>query len=288
VPNPKPLAVRLRRARPLLGTLVDIGIEADDSETAQLALAAAFAEIATVHRLMSFHEPESDLARLNRARPGEPVGVDPRTAEVLRHADAFRLASGGAFDCAVADTLVASGRLPAMPATQGADAEGPAGDRVLVERGRARLDLGGIAKGYAVDRAIAALVERGVRAALVNAGGDLRHIGDDSVAIRLRDPADPSRLVAAIDIRNAALASSASSGLATAAPTGNDLGSALVDPRCGRTLGAGAGVSIRAPQCMIADALAKVVLVTGDLHHPLLRVDHAEVVLYRAASAQPA
>ncbi len=86
---------------------------------------------------------------------------------------------------------------------------------MLVERGTAHLDLGGIAKGYAVDRAIALLVERGVRSALVNAGGDLRHVGSESVTIRLRDPADPARLVAAIDIRDAALASSASSGLST-------------------------------------------------------------------------
>lgn len=287
MPNVEPLVVRLRRARPLLGTLVDIGIEAMDQVTAQQALAAAFAEIATVHRLMSFHEADSDLARLNRARPGEPVAVDIRTAEVLRQAEALRVASSGSFDCAVAQTLIASGHLPALPATHDGDAEEPLEEQVMVERGAARLDLGGIAKGYAVDRAIALLVEHGARSALVNAGGDLRHVGGESVTIRLRDPADPSRLVAAIDICNAALASSASSGLSTAGSL-TARGSALIDPRCGQRLLGGAGVSIRAPQCMIADALAKIVLVTGDIHHPLLRTHDADVVLYRAATAASA
>ncbi len=117
MPNVAPPVVRLRRARPLLGTLVDIGIEASNATTARQALAAAFAEIATVHRLMSFHEAGSDLARLNRARPGERVAVDIRTAEVLRQAEALRVASGGAFDCAVAQTLIASGHLTVLTRT---------------------------------------------------------------------------------------------------------------------------------------------------------------------------
>ena len=64
---------------------------------------------------MSFHEAGSDLARLNRARPGDRVSVDARTAQVLRCAEALRIESAGAFDCAVADALIAAGLLPSLP-----------------------------------------------------------------------------------------------------------------------------------------------------------------------------
>jgi thiamine biosynthesis lipoprotein len=282
---------RLRRARPLLGTLVDIRVEAGAAARAQEAIAAAFAEIAIVHRLMSFHEAGSDLARLNRARPGEHVCVDARTAEVLQCAESLRLESTGAFDCAVADSLVGRGRLPSMPATDASDVEarGPAGSaQVVVRRGAARLDLGGIAKGYAVDRAIGVLLGFGIEWALVNAGGDLRHIGTEAAEIKLRDPADPSRLVATVSVRDMALASSASNGLSPTADAGDERGSTLIDPRCGRPLAAAVGASVIAPRCMMADALTKVVLVTGDTRHAMLEAHGASVVLYRCASPTPA
>jgi FAD:protein FMN transferase len=278
----------LRRARPLLGTLVDIRVEACDAGFAQRAMAAAFAEIGTVHRLMSFHEADSDLARLNRARPGDRVSVDARTAQVLRCAEALRIESAGAFDCAVADVLIAARLLPSMPEAEDDASETSAAGRVVVTRGAARLDLGGIAKGYAVDRAVDLLLELGIRSALVNAGGDLRHVGNQAATIRLRDPANPSHLIAALALRDRALASSASSGLAGDGSTPAPEPSALVDPRSRRPLGPSAGVSVTAPSCMIADALTKVVLVSGDIRHPMLAAHAAEVVLYRAADGAPA
>jgi thiamine biosynthesis lipoprotein len=288
VPSLAPSPSLLRRARPLLGTLVDIRVEECDTGFAQRAVAAAFAEIETVHRLMSFHEAGSDLARLNRARPGDQVLVDTRTAQVLRCAEALRIESAGAFDCAVADALVAAGLLPPMPEAEDGAWETSTGGRVEVTRSAARLDLGGIAKGYAVDRAVDLLLELGIRSALVNAGGDLRHIGAKAATIRLRDPADPSRLVASLALRDRALASSASSGLAGEDSMLAPRRSALIDPRSRRPLGPAAGVSVTAPSCMVADALTKVVLVTGDVHHPMLAAHAAEVVLYRAADGPPA
>jgi thiamine biosynthesis lipoprotein len=280
----------LRRAKPLLGTLVDISVEAMDVGCAQRALADAFAEIATVHRLMSFHEPGSDLARLNRAAVGAQVEVDFRTAQVLHHAAAFTAESGGAFDVEVADVLIGFGLLPptaqcapsaatsGMPRNQAP----PAAARCLVTRGPRRIDLGGIAKGYAVDRAIDMLVRLGVRSALVNAGGDLRHVGNASAEIHLRDPADPSQRAASITLANTALASSATSGLADASPARSSM---LIDRRCSTPLALGAGVSIVAPTCLLADMLTKVVLVTGDTAHPMLQRHGGQVVLYRPAPA---
>ena len=163
-------AAHARRAKPMLGTIVDIQVQARTPQAAQRALTLAFQEVAAVHRLMSFHDPDSDLARLNRAAPGAAVRVDARTAEVLHFARQLTRASGGAFDVEVADALVAAGHLPDIlpdllpdPVRSQGDVDAQAGagagdelarPAVRVVRGRHRVDLGGVAKGYAVDRAI--------------------------------------------------------------------------------------------------------------------------------------
>ena len=267
----------LRRARPWLGTLVEITAMAEDAQSALAAIEAGFAEIATVHRLMSFHEPASDLSRLNRASPGTAIDVDARTAEVLGAAAALHLESDGAFDCAIGDVSVGLGLLPALAAADAAGAAAIERPHSVV-RGPGLIDLGGIAKGYAVDRAIEAMLRIGAGMALVNAGGDLRHHGEAPIALRLRDPTHAGRVAAVVQLCNAALASSATSGLAAqpGAP------SALIDPR-GRAspLPPGAGVSIVAPSCMMADALTKVVLVTRDPAHRALSLHGASVVFYQ-------
>ncbi len=119
--RPSPQCVR-RRAKPLVGTLVDISVNLadgnEDAENAHVdrAINAAFAEISEIHRLMSFHDPHSDLGRINRAAINIPVELDARTAEVLRAAQRAAAESGGAFDCTVAHELVCAGLLPApMP-----------------------------------------------------------------------------------------------------------------------------------------------------------------------------
>src|SRR5690349_3613722 len=90
-----PVAV-IRRARPLLGTLVDIRIAADGAAAAG-AIDAAFAAVERVHRLMSFHAADSDLSRLNRSAHERPVRVDPWTFEVLSASRCIAAATGGAF-----------------------------------------------------------------------------------------------------------------------------------------------------------------------------------------------
>lgn len=276
----------LRRAKPLLGTLVEVSIRATDSGTARAASEAAFAAIADVHRLMSFHDPQSDIGRINQAAPGESVCVDPRTVEVLALATTLAQASGGAFDCAVGTTLVRLGMLPAPLGSRSAwtedtgDAQTFAidGNRVIKHRA-CLIDLGGVAKGYAVDRAIESVATHAdaacIEEILINAGGDLRHCGEHPATIHLRDPQEPSRIVGTLDLRNTALASSATAGLDFFEPR---CVSALLDGRSHEPLPLGRGVSVSAPTCVIADALTKIVLATRDAEHPLLAHHDARVV----------
>lgn len=177
------------RQRPLLGTFVEIGVDANGAD-ADRAINDAFAAIDEVHRLMSFHAPDSDLSRLNRAG-GRAVRLDPLTLRVLRLARAMMVASGGLFNCTVGGALVARGVLP-DPGVNAPLPAGSAGDIVL-DGETARLErpilvtLDGIAKGFAVDVAVARLRRHGMRAGIVNAGGDMRVFGDVTVPVHRRD-----------------------------------------------------------------------------------------------------
>jgi thiamine biosynthesis lipoprotein len=104
----------LRRARPLLGTFVEIAAWYAGSADLEIAIEAAFGAVARVHRLMSFHDPASDVSRLNREAKVGAVAIDPWTFEVLAIAQDLHRRSGGAFEIAVAPVLQDLGLLPAQ------------------------------------------------------------------------------------------------------------------------------------------------------------------------------
>jgi thiamine biosynthesis lipoprotein len=248
----KSSSARVSRARPLLGTLVEIRLPSGCGDTGG-AMAAAFAAVARVHQLMSAHDPDSDVSRINRMTPGRPIGIDAWTYDVLARAKTIHAATAGLFDCAVASALMALGYLPnhgRKPAAAGngtlADLELLEGCTVVLRRPLA-LTLDGIAKGYAVDRAVESLRGAGIAAGVVNAGGDLRMFGDHAGAVHLRDPGSPGRFIRIDGVRDAAVASSA-------LYFGN---SPLVDPRTGEVPDTVLGVTVFASDCTTADALTK-------------------------------
>jgi thiamine biosynthesis lipoprotein len=260
----------IRRAQPWLGTLVDIRI---DDASAEPAMAAAFAAVATVQRLMSFHEAGSDISRFNRADAGDLVEVDRQTWDVLQQARQIADASDGCFDIGCAPRLVEWGYLPAprgtapryLPGQAGYALEGDSRVRKMIKMW---IDVGGIAKGHAVDQAIAALQLHGVASACVNAGGDLRVIGPAAWPVSVRAPGNPGTTGARLELRNAALATSAN--YFSSKQVGGCAVSALLDGRNGRALVDARSVTVIAPRCGVADALTKVVMASGDARHPCL------------------
>lgn len=260
-------AAVLERSRPALGTLVVLRLHGDVDAVLERAADAAFAAIDEVHRLMSFHDPASDVRTLARARPGERVRVSPATAHVLARAQAFARASGGAFDAGCGARAVAAGWLP-RPEDAAPAGDLPFEDALVIEAGgvvhcrsTVWLDVGGIAKGQAVDRAVAAARRAGARGGVVNAGGDLRVFGETEETIWLRAPHDASRLVPVATLRDGACATSAR-GEVAARP------GARVDPEAAsRTR----SVTVFAPTALAADALAKVVWLQGEAARALLR-----------------
>ena len=168
-----------RRSFRAMGTDVELLLEADVGPRAELALDAAEREVHRLEALLSRFQPDSQLSRLNAA--GRLDGAHPDLVEVVKLALAARHATGGLFDPTVHDALVAAGYDrtfeeipddgPAFAARRhhagGITVDGSA---IELEPGT-RLDLGGIAKGYAADRACELLATAGP--CLVNAGGDI-------------------------------------------------------------------------------------------------------------------
>ena len=279
-------AKHVRRARPLLGTFVEITAIGPGGCDLEAAADAAFAAIAKVHRLMSFHERASDVSRLNREAATRPVQVDAWTADVIAAAADLNRRSQGAFAITVAPLLQDAGLLPLAPAPA-ADAVPATGDaiemlpdnRIRFRHPGTRIDLGGIAKGFAVDRAIEALRAHGVTAALVNAGGDLAAFGQKSWSIEVRDPRDPAKTIGAIDIANEALASTG--GVLDPLHSPRVAATAVFDPRTRVPAATVAGATVRARSAMMADALTKVVMIEGEAAATLLAELGAGALLVR-------
>lgn len=279
----------IQRARPLLGTVVEIIVAGTADRDGNAAVDAAFDVVAHVHRLMSFHEAGSDVSRVNREAERHAVQVHRWTYDVLKTALDLYRRSHGLFDIAIAPTLQALETLPKMardgasPATTHADSaaiELLPDCRVRFHEPGMTVDLGGVAKGFAVDRAVEALKDHGVALGLVNAGGDIAGFGSEAYLIQIRDPREPWRVALQIDLKDEAVASSGPSfdPLIATRPARP----AVVDPFRRTLAHAIVGASVRAPSCMVADGLTKVVMLSGERCRELLRVYGASAMFVAA------
>ena len=263
----------IERAQPWLGTLVSIRVEGLPASRAHRAINAAFAEVAAVHRLMSFHQQDSDVSRLNRHAVHEPVTVHPHTFEVLQWALRFSSCSNGCFDISVGAELVDWQFLP-RPSDRTCDPRGSWRDIELRSDGHVVfhrplwIDLGGIAKGYAVDRASEILRSSGAQHSVVNAGGDIRVNGKQAERIAL-DIGSPTNALSVLELSDGSVASS------TGRRRRRWHHGRLHGPHVHGVLRSPAPterfVCVVAERCVVADALTKVVIAEGVNGANLLR-----------------
>ncbi|HTS52245.1 MAG TPA: FAD:protein FMN transferase [Burkholderiales bacterium] len=281
------VSAELRRAQPLLGTLVEVTVRGACEAELMRAVSGAFGAVARVHRLMSFHDSRSDVGRINRLAHRVAVRVHPWTWEVLLAAQRLSQRTAGTFDVTTGGELMRLGYLPSsLPACLDRracwrDVHLLPGQRVRLAR-RLCIDLGGIAKGFAVDRAVDYLRGRGVRAGLVNAGGDLRAFGSVAWRIHVRHPADPGTLIPFADIVSGALATSAGY-FSRRVQRGTAL-SPVIDGVRRTAINPAFSASVAASSCMLADGLTKLVLLRGRRAHGLVRRLGAQAFIL---SAQP-
>ncbi len=183
-------AAWLQDEQAIMGTRVVVSLWAEDETEARACIGRVMGEMRRVDALMSPFRDDSELARINAAAGREAVAVNAELFGLIRRALRVSALTGGAFDI----TFASVGDLYDFRAGRHPDARSlathlPAVDwrkvrldarahSVFLPQPGMRIDLGGIAKGHAVDRGIAILRKCGIRSALVSAGGDSRILGD--------------------------------------------------------------------------------------------------------------
>jgi len=243
-------------------------------------LEAALDEVDRIDRLMSHYKPESPLSRLNREAARGPVEVEPELFDFLAECLRWSRDSEGAFDVTVGPLMKAwgffrgEGRVP--EAGEISEALGRVGYRhvdlqpeartVRFDRPGVELDLGGIAKGYAVDRVVDLLKRHGVAAALVSAGGSTIYglgapPGRKGWEVGIQDPADPRRIARKILLRDRAL--SVAGRREKSFEVGGVTYAHIMDPRTGRPVEGMLSVAVLATSGTAGDALDDAFFVQG-------------------------
>jgi FAD:protein FMN transferase len=208
--------VEVYDARVMLGTVIEIKVIDPDPQKAKQALENSFGEISRIEKIMSHFDPHSALSQLNRRGYSEDKEL---YALISKSVEISKITDGG-FDVTVGPLMNLwdfKAQVPQVPLAQqinhtiknvgykyiNIDSNK---NRIMIKKG-IDIDLGGIAKGYATDQAIAVLQKQGIHTALVNAGGDIRAIGNKEWHIGLKNPRG-NDILAAIMVKNKAVVTS--------------------------------------------------------------------------------
>lgn len=263
-----------------MGTTATVRACGADAAALPGAVTAALDELDRVDRLLSQYRRDSPLSRLNREAGSGPVMVDRELLDVLAVCLRWSRESDGAFDVTVGPLMKAwgffrdEGRVPSEPDL--ARARAAVGYRHVVldrdagtvsfDRPGVELDLGGIGKGYAVDRAVEQLRRRGVGSALVNLGGSSVYgLGSPPGAlaweVAIQDPVDPGKRALAVSLRDRAL--SVSGSYSRYFEQDGVVYSHIMDPRTGRPVRGVLSVAVLSASATDGDALDDVLFVQG-------------------------
>jgi len=260
----------------IMGTAVRVELWSDQRAAGEAAVTAVMREMHRIDRTMSPHKPDSELSRINRDAATRPVPLSDEMFKLLERAAHFSELSGGAFDITYASVgQLYDYRLGVQPSDEAlAAARAAVGWRKLELDARLRtvrftqagmrIDLGGFAKGHAVDNGITILRRHGVEHAIVTAGGDSHVLGDRRGrpwTIAVRDPRRPGEVVALLPLDDTAI--STSGDYERYFERGGERCHHLIDPRTGKSPSALHSVTILAADGLTTEALSKSVFVLG-------------------------
>ncbi len=266
-----------RQSRFTMGTSVEITVSQGASPKAEEAMEAAFREVERVDFLMSHYRPDSEVSQVTRNAGNKETQVSSETLEVIERAIYFSRLSEGAFDITIGPVFrlwnFREGKIPddrsLRENLKRVDYRKIKVDRVrssvFLEDRRMELDLGAIAKGYAVDLACAALLKKGVENFLVKVGGEHKAHGERDPGIPwmvgIQHPRLSSELLAKLKVRNAAL--STSGDYEKFFLKEGERYHHILNPSTGMPAQECQSVTTLCPSAMDADALATAVFVLG-------------------------
>ena len=267
------------QSRILMDTVVSIRVYRGDAERIDQAIETAFAEMDHLDSLLSAWKPDSDISRINLSAGQATVPVDPRTWEAIQEIRTLSELTRGSFDLTIGAVTGlwdfsspetappdSGSILQALPLVNPGQILLDSLHREIGLRQRgARLDPGGAAKGYIVDRAIETLWEHGVEAAVIDAGGDIGLLGQKTDGtpwkIGIRDPQDSGATIEIIEVDSGAVATS---GNYERFFIHDQIRyHHILDPKTGRPVPQVVSVTILAPTTLEADVLSTAVFVLG-------------------------
>lgn len=288
-------------SRLVMGTIAHIIAVAPNQRTANKSIEAAFEQLRNIETLMSYHKDDSELANVNRNAFKAPVKVSSQTFEVLQKSIEFSSLSDGAFDITVGplvDLWRQAGETNSVPTdAKLAEARAKVGYEKLILDANEKtvqfalegmnLDLGGIAKGYGIDKAVEAMQSCGATGGMVDVGGNIRCFGRPKEKphwlIGLQNPNEiENRNLSAVRVAESKIENSIDAGKpllilklndASVATSGHYQRFALIqgkkyshiiDPGSGSGSNKLASVTIIAKDATTADALSTAVIVLGD------------------------
>jgi thiamine biosynthesis lipoprotein len=265
------------REEAIMGTAISVELWSAQPGQAEAAIAAVMADMHRIDRAMSPHKPESELSRINRDAAAHAVPLSDEMFHLVERAIAFSVLSDGAFDITYASVgQFYDYRQKVQPSAaelaRGCAAIGH--QNLLLDRQArtlrfaregVRIDLGGFAKGHAVDRGAAILRQHGIAHGIVTAGGDSHVLGDRRGrpwSIAIADPRRPGEVVAVLPLEDTAISTSGDYERFFLDADGVRCHH-LIDPRTGRSPSSVRSVTILADDGLTSEALSKTVFVAG-------------------------
>lgn len=258
-----------------MDTVVNIRLRIEDEEKGRALLRESFREIERIEKLMSAEDKGSEIYALN-ANAGSWTPLSPETLALLRKAKEYGELTQGAFDVTVKPLVdfwmkevKRRGRVPEkeelsrfleLVRHEELEIDQPNGRARLLRKGMG-VTLGGIAKGYAIDRVCELLLERGVEGGLVEVGGEMRVFGSKTWRIGIADPRAEGKMLGVVSLRDAAVATSGD--YRRYHLLGTERIHHIVDPRTGETARGIISATVVVEDSLSADALSTALFVLG-------------------------
>lgn len=265
-----------QRTDAIMGTRIYVEVWDTDPAHGEASIDAVMAEMHRIDDLMSHYKPESQLSKINQHAADAPVQVDKELFDLIKLSTHYSEITEGAFDI----TYASVGYLynypnhvrpteaqikAALPAVNWRNLKfDDVSHTVFFEHKGMRIDLGGIGKGYAVDRGIEILQKRGIQHAVVTAGGDTRIIGDHMGRpwlVAIRHPDDEKKVVTRIPLSDAAM--STSGDYERYFDENGVRYHHIIDPRTGHSASKVRSATIIGPTATQTDGMSKTAFVLG-------------------------
>ncbi|MBK7928201.1 MAG: FAD:protein FMN transferase [Bryobacterales bacterium] len=272
--------LRIESSLDAMGTTFTVVAYGESRVQLETAVDLAFEEVRRINELISNYLPRSEWSQVNREAANRAVRVSPELFDFLKTCLEYSRQSGGTFDITVGPLVrvwgfyKGTGRLPHRAEIRGALARvgyqkvllDEANQSVRFTRTGVEIDPGGIGKGYAVDRVVEILKERGIRSALISAGGSSIYglgapPGEAGWPVKIRHPRTPKQTVADLVLRDLSMSTSGTSEKFFVA--GGKIYSHVFDPRTGYPAQGVLSVSVTAPRTIDSEAWTKPYFIQG-------------------------